>query len=149
MCFYVCNCPMHFSQNVVNGGKRWSVNGHKDIFFFKDVVVCSLLFLKFYKVMSDCLHLAFLYVAPLSNNSWFLKKIFCFYFLLVGWSFASKWSACCSKWGVTSGQVKSWGYGNTEALHVHGREHSWEDPASSSPKTRGADRGEAVNAFIR
>lgn len=97
--------------------------------------------------MSDCLHRAFPYVTPLLNNSWFFLNGLCF--ALLGRSFASERSAGGSERGVAPGQVKPRGHGNPPALHVHGGEHSGEDPAGCAPQAGGAHRGEAVNAFIR
>lgn len=57
------------------------------IFLFKDVALCSLLFLT---------------VTPLPNAFYLFAYLF-----IVGWSFASKRSACCGERGVTSGQIQS------------------------------------------
>lgn len=65
--------------------------------------------------------------------------------MLAGRSLASERSAGGSEWGVAAGQVQPRGHGNPQALHVHGGQHSWQDPAGGAPQAGAAHRGEALD----
>lgn len=130
------------SKNIVNRRRESPITGHKVI----SGTVQSFIYWVT-GAMSDCLHRAFPYVAPLLTNSWGFFNSVCF--SLAGRSFASQWSAGCRERGVAPGQVQPRGHGNAQALHVHGGKHPWQDPAGRAPQAGGAHRGETVNAFIR